>query len=207
MPGVVAIVDYGLSNLTCVRSACERIGYEAQIADSGKILSAAEKIILPGVGAFGDAMRNLRSRGLIDALNHAVIDGERPFLGICLGAQLICKDSEEFGSHEGLGWIDASVRRIDTAGQDLRIPHTGWDDIEVTNSCALLQGIAPETVFYYTHSYAVYPRDESVVVAYCSYGSRLAAIMKKGNIYATQFHPEKSQKIGLDLLRNFLTLR
>ena len=150
------IVDYGLSNLTCVKSAVERLGYETFIATRGSDVAEVEKIILPGVGAYGDAMRNLRDTGLFDALNEQVILKKVPFLGICLGAQLICSNSDEFGMHEGLGWIDA-FRKINTNGENISVPHTGWDDIElVRDDCPLLHNIESDSLFYYTHSHAIY---------------------------------------------------
>ncbi|MGE3626556.1 MAG: imidazole glycerol phosphate synthase subunit HisH [Hyphomicrobiales bacterium] len=203
---MISIVDYGLSNLACVASACAYLGYEARIVETGDGLEGSERIILPGVGAFGDAMRNLGERGLIPALNKSVVEDRVPFLGICLGAQLICRDSDEFGMHEGLGWLDVPVRRVDTLGEKLRVPHTGWDNIEILRESPLLDGIPPDSLFYFTHSHAAYPAGEDSVVATCAYGRPLAAVLQERNIFATQFHPEKSQKIGLELLSNFLKL-
>ena len=203
---MIAIVDYGLSNLTCVVSACRRLGFDPQVVTTGDQIGDASKVILPGVGAFGDAMANLSERGFVGPLDDAVLRERKPFLGICLGAQLICRSSDEFGRHEGLGWIDADVQRIDTRGESLRVPHSGWDDIEIIRDCALLADIEPGSLFYYTHSHAVYANDEQVVSAYCVYGAEFVSIMCKDNVFATQFHPEKSQKMGLKLLDNFLSL-
>lgn len=203
---MIAIVDYGLSNLTCVVSACRRLGFEPKVVADGGCLAGTRKIILPGVGAFGDAMRNLRRRRLESALNDLVLGRKIPYLGICLGAQLVCRSSDEFGSHEGLGWIDAEVRRIDTAGAGLRVPHCGWDDIDIIRDGLLLKDVEIGSLFYYAHSHAIYAQDQADVVANCEYGTRFVAIMQKDNIYTTQFHPEKSQKMGLAVLDNFLSL-
>ncbi|WP_418502590.1 imidazole glycerol phosphate synthase subunit HisH [Flagellimonas sp.] len=202
----VAIVDYGLSNLSCVKSACERLGHTAMVVSEGEDLLSAKKVILPGVGAFGDAMRNLEERGLRDVLDVLVSAEKIPFLGICLGAQLICKESDEYGHSAGLGWIDAKVRSLDTGSGRFRVPHSGWDDIVVKRDCPLLREIEDASLFYYTHSHAIYDAPECNVVSICDYGTEFVSIMQKDNIYATQFHPEKSQKMGLKLLENFLGL-
>lgn len=203
---MIGIVDYGLSNLTCVEAAVRRFGFETEIGSRPDMLDRADKIILPGVGAFGDAMRNLRQSGMTEALDRHVRQKRKPFLGICLGAQLICRDSDEHGHHEGLGWIDASVRRI-AAEAPLRIPHVGWDDLRMQPHAKslLFENIPADALFYFTHSHAIYPSSGEVVTAYCEYGQRFAAaVQTDGNIHATQFHPEKSQRYGLALLENFL---
>lgn len=203
---MISIIDYGLSNLSCVLSAVQRLGFEATIAKDGSEIASASMIILPGVGAFGDAMGNLRERNFVGPLNEAVQERKVPFLGICLGAQLICTSSDEFGNHDGLGWIDADVREIEATDQNLRVPHTGWDEIEIVHDSSVMQDIQADSLFYYNHSHAIYPNSQSNVVAYCDYGERFASILQKDNIFATQFHPEKSQKTGLELLKNILKL-
>ncbi|WP_348657805.1 imidazole glycerol phosphate synthase subunit HisH [uncultured Thalassospira sp.] len=202
----IAIVDYGLSNLSCVRSACHRLGYGSTVVSEGGKLHAFDKVILPGVGAFGDAMRNLNDQGLTDALNESVVGKGVPFLGICLGAQLTCSESDEFGYSKGLGWFDAKVRAIDTAHQILRVPHSGWDETQIKQSSPILKNIDEDSLFYFTHSHAIYDLNEDHAVSVCDYGTEFVAVMQKENIFATQFHPEKSQRMGLKLLDNFLRL-
>ena len=204
MSNMIGIVDYGLSNLTCVAAAVERVGFDAGVGKDPDLVRRADKIILPGVGAVGDAMKNLRDYGLIEPLNEAVATQGKPFLGICLGAQLVARESDEFGRHAGLGWIDATVRRIEPDENGLRVPHTGWDDVDRVKACVLFDDIPDDALFYYTHSHGIYCVDEDAIVGVCEYGQAITAAVQQGNIYATQFHPEKSQKHGLTLLENFL---
>jgi len=203
---IVGIVDYGRGNLMSVVSAVRRAGHEPVVGNRPEIVEQADRIILPGVGAFGEAMNQLRGLGLVDALNMYVRDGGKPYLGICVGAQIVTKESDEFGRFEGLGWIDAEVRRLDGALQDVRIPHTGWDDVIQMKSTSLFTGIQDREVFYYNHSHAIYCTDESLVIARSDYAGGFDAVLKKGRIYATLFHPEKSQRAGLQLIENFLNV-
>ncbi|MFA5087944.1 MAG: imidazole glycerol phosphate synthase subunit HisH [Candidatus Omnitrophota bacterium] len=200
---MIAIVDYGLSNLKSVAAAVEKVGFSGVITGDSEDLRRAEKIILPGVGAFGDGMRNLKQRGLAEVLNELVLQARKPILGICLGAQLLCRESSEFGQHPGLGWLDASVVKL-PPGDDLRVPHVGWNAVKQTRPCALFADVPDETLFYFVHSYYIQCADREIVAGECCYGIPFAAALQKGNIYATQFHPEKSQLFGLKVLRNFL---
>jgi imidazole glycerol-phosphate synthase subunit HisH len=202
----IGIVDYGLSNLACVRSAVERLGYEAVVGSTPKLIKDADKVILPGVGAYRDAMQNLNQLDLMNVLIDEVIDNGKPFLGICLGAQLLAKDSDEFGGCEGLGWIDAHVRKLEPGKTGLRVPHTGWDDVEQLTQSILFDGLDKGALFYYTHSHGIFCEDDRVIAGTCDYGQKIVSVVQYGNIFATQFHPEKSQKDGLKLLDNFLRL-
>lgn len=166
-------------------------------------LSKVDKIVLPGVGAFGMGMKHLTDMGMVDALNQEVLVNRKPFLGICLGMQLICKESFEFGHFDGLGWVDASVRKL-KAAPGLAIPHVGWDDLKIKRQNCLLRGENgrfPDV--YFVHSYYADPVDPGVVTAVCDYGMEFPAAIEKDNIFAVQFHPEKSQKAGLDMLKEF----
>lgn len=204
---MIVIVDYKLSNLNAVLSAVKFLGYKAEITNEISKIKKATKIILPGVGAFGDAMKNLNNLGLINILNEQVLEKKIPFLGICVGAQLICKNSDEFGFHNGLGWIDAYVKKISVDNSMLRLPHTGWDELEIKNKISIFDGIKQnDHLFYYNHSHAIYSISQKNVVATCNYGHEFVSVVNKENIYATQFHPEKSQKAGLIILKNFLRI-
>jgi imidazole glycerol-phosphate synthase subunit HisH len=200
----VAIIDYGMGNLVSVAGAVERLGHVPVITSDARKLDDADRLILPGVGAFGDAMDNLRRRGLVDALQAIVVEKAKPILGICLGAQLLAKDSEEFGHHEGLNWIDASVRRITPSDPKIRVPHVGWNDCDKRRDSVLMRDVPEDALFYYVHSYCIVPNRRDEVVAECDYGMRFAAVLERGNMFATQFHPEKSQRHGLTVLRNFI---
>ena len=200
---MIAIIDYGLSNLKSVAAAVEKVGFEAVVTSDLKELGSAEKLILPGVGAFGDGIRNLRERGLDDILETLVLKEKKPILGICLGAQLLCCESFEFGHHQGLGWIDASVVRLEPGG-DLRVPHVGWNAVKQIRECPLFEDVPDETLFYFVHSYHMQCRNAENSVGECRYGIPFTAVIQQGNVYATQFHPEKSQMFGLKLLKNFL---
>jgi imidazole glycerol-phosphate synthase subunit HisH len=200
---MIAIVDYGLSNLKSVAAAVEKVGFEGVVTGNPDELKKAEKLILPGVGAFGDGIHNLRERGLVDVLTRLVVEEKKPILGICLGAQLLCRDSFEFGHHEGLGWIDASVVRLEPR-DDLRVPHVGWNAVKKTGESALFEDVPDETLFYFVHSYRIRCNNPANSVGECRYGIPFTAILQQGNIYATQFHPEKSQMFGLKLLQNYL---
>jgi glutamine amidotransferase len=200
----VAIIDYGLGNLRSVAGAVERLGDTPVITHDVDELARADKLILPGVGAFGDGMRNLHERGLVEPLTQLVKEEGKPVLGLCLGMQLLARESEEFGHHRGLAWLDAVVRRIPQNG--LRVPHVGWNEVHRTSESRLLSGVSEEPLFYFVHSYYVQPDDAAVVTGVCEYGISMAATVEVGNVYGTQFHPEKSQRDGLTLLANFLAV-
>ena len=200
----VVIVDYGLGNLRSVAGAVERLGHDVAVSADPAVVSAAAKLILPGVGAFGDGMRNLRESGLIPVLSEAVHGRGVPILGICLGAQLMANESDEFGRHAGLGWIDASVTRIVPVDPSLRVPHVGWNALRRTRDDRLLADVPDGSWFYFVHSYHIRCHDRAAVVAETDYGEPLVAVFSRGHICGTQFHPEKSQSHGLRLLGNFL---
>ena len=198
---MIAVVDYGMGNLRSVERALAAIGQRSVITSDHDQLREAERIVLPGVGAFGAAMQRLRTSGIAGVLDGLVRDEGKPLLGICLGMQLVCRESHEHGHHEGLGWIDATVRRFELAeDQRLRIPHIGWNDVTGRNGSTVLPDGG---VFYFVHSYYADCDDPSDVSATCRYGIEFAACLERGNVMATQFHPEKSQDDGLALLRRF----
>jgi glutamine amidotransferase len=199
----VAIVDYGLGNLRSVAGAVTRLGHEPVVTSDPAELERADKLILPGVGAFGDGMRNLRERGLVEPLNRLVLEEQRPILGLCLGAQLLGRRSEEFGDHEGLGWLDVVARRI-PAGNGLRVPHVGWNELRQVRESRLFAGIENGALFYYVHSFHLVAGDVELVKGETDYGGALTAVVGRDNIFGTQFHPEKSQRDGLQLLGNFI---
>lgn len=201
---MIAIINYGLGNLRSVAGAIERLGYTPVITNEKETIRQADKLVLPGVGAFGDGIKNLKSLGLESFLTDLVCLHKKPVLGICLGFQLMAKDSDEFGYHEGLGWIDASVKRLDS-GNGLRVPHVGWNDLFHTGD-SILTNIPETALFYYTHSYHVVCKNRRIIIGECNYGINFCAAIQLENIVATQFHPEKSQYWGLQFLDNFLRM-
>jgi imidazole glycerol-phosphate synthase subunit HisH len=201
---MIGIVDYGLGNLASVAGAVEKLGFDPVISTNAEVLGRAEKLILPGVGAFGDGMRKLVERGLVAPLTRLVCEDHRPILGICLGFQLFAEESEEFGCHAGLGWLPARVRRLAPQDPTVRIPHVGWNGLLQQRDTILFAELEPDSVFYYVHSYVLESRDPELVIGACDYGETFASVIQSGNIYGTQFHPEKSQRAGLKLLGNFL---
>ena len=200
----VVVVDYGLGNLRSVAGAVERLGCDVVVSNRPDEVARAERLILPGVGAFGDGMRNLRESGMREALDTAVRGRGTPILGICLGAELMACDSDEFGRHEGLGWIDATVTRLAPADRSLAIPHVGWNAVHRRRDDALLADVPDDAWFYFVHSYHIACRDAEAIVAEADYGGPVLAALHVDNIFGTQFHPEKSQRHGLTVLRNFL---
>jgi len=200
---VIAIVDYGRGNLGSVEKAFERLGLRALVTQDAAAVDGADAVVLPGDGAFHDAMTNLADLGLMDALRRA-LDGRRPFLGICLGYQLLFTASEEFGQGRGLDVIPGVVRRFPPGR---KIPHMGWNQVSHGGRLRLFAGVPEDASFYFVHSYypVVEARDD-LKVAWCDYGIRFAAALERGALWATQFHPEKSQRWGLRLLENFAAL-
>jgi len=208
----VAIVDYGSGNLRSAAKAFERAAREHEIAatiavtDDPRAIAAADRIVLPGVGAFGDCRAGLDARpGVIPAMQDAVARG-RPFLGICVGMQLLATRGIEFGVHEGLGWIEGEVRRLEPSDPALKVPHMGWNTLSLPRGHSLLSGIAAGAHAYFVHSYHFVPvhAAEGCVVATTDYGGAVVAVVARRNVAGTQFHPEKSQAIGLRLIANFL---
>jgi imidazole glycerol-phosphate synthase subunit HisH len=197
------IVDYGMNNLRSVERALAAVGGEAKISGDPEVVRGSRRLVLPGVGAFGDAMRVLGKTGLDRAICEAV-NGGAPTLGLCLGFQLLFTESEEFGVHRGLGLIPGRVRRFD--GPSLHVPHVGWNQVEEIKPDPLLEGIPEGTYFYFVHSYFVEPGDPSAILARTDYGHLFCSIGRQGNICGAQFHPEKSQESGRRLLHNFLKL-
>jgi glutamine amidotransferase len=198
---MIAIIDYQMGNLRSVQKAFERVGHAAAITSDPRTLAAADKLVLPGVGAFADAIAELRRRELVEPIR-AAIEADKPFLGICLGLQLLFDVSYEDGEHEGLGVIRGEVRRFDVP-REYKVPHMGWNTVDVRRPSPLLKGIEPGAHFYFVHSYYVAPADASVVALEASYPEPFCAAIARGRLFATQFHPEKSQSAGLQLLRNF----
>jgi glutamine amidotransferase len=199
---MIAIVDYGRGNLGSVEKAFERLGLEATVTQEGRVVDAADAVVLPGDGAFHDAMANLGALALLPALRRA-LDGRRPFLGICLGYQLLFSASEEFGDGRGLDVVPGVVRRFPPGR---KIPHMGWNQVRHDGWLRLFEGIPEDAYFYFVHSYYPVLADADAGVAWCEYGLRFAAAIERGPICATQFHPEKSQRWGLRLLENFAAL-
>ena len=196
---MIAVVDYGRGNLGSVEKAFSRIGMAAVVTADPAAVADAEAVVLPGDGAFQDAMANLQALGLLDPLRGCLDEG-RPFLGICLGYQLLFTESEEFGQGKGLDVIPGVVRRF-PAG--LKVPHMGWNQVEHRGDLALFDGIPSGADFYFVHSYYPETADSSLRVAGCTYGVTFPAAVERGTLFATQFHPEKSQRWGLKLLENF----
>jgi glutamine amidotransferase len=197
------IIDYGMGNLRSVEKALESVGGRPRISADTNDVRKAERLILPGVGAFGDAMENLRRRGMDDAIREAVQAGV-PLLGLCLGLQLLFTHSEEFGSHQGLDLIPGNVRRF--TGADLRVPHIGWNQVEDIQPNPLLEGIADGSYFYFVHSLYVEPENSADILSQTEYGIRFCSIACRNKVWGAQFHPEKSQDNGKRLLKNFLAI-
>jgi imidazole glycerol-phosphate synthase subunit HisH len=202
---MITIVDYGVGNLASVRNMLRRAGSDSVLATTRQQVLQAEKLILPGVGAFDYAARRLRESGLVEPLEERVLAAGVPLLGICLGFQLLTHRSEE-GTEAGLGWLDAATVRFDTTKQSSghRIPHMGWTEVEFSPPSRLFSAMPTEPRFYFVHSYHVTTDSQDQVVATASYGYRFAAAMERGNILGVQFHPEKSHNFGLRLLQNFV---
>lgn len=202
---MVVVIDYDMGNLFSVKNALEAIGAEVVISKNPEDLKKASQIILPGVGAFPDGMKNLKELGIIPALEEEVLKKKKPFLGICLGSQLLASEGEEHGLTPGLGWIRGRVRRFKVDERQFRVPHIGWNDVSPVSESTLFKGI-DSNIFYFVHSYFIVPENPEVVSATCDYGEKFTVAMEKGNIFGVQFHPEKSQKSGLKLLKKFLNL-
>ncbi len=201
----IAIVDYQMGNLRSVQKALEHVGYAATVTSDPRVVAVADKIIVPGVGAFGDAVRELKARELVEPIVEA-IQRDKPFLGICLGFQMLFELGLEGGEHAGLGVLPGSVERFPRSA-DLKVPHMGWNQVIIDKpDCPLLIGIAEDAYFYFVHSYFVRPADDTVRWLDCDYGIRFCAAIWRKNLFATQFHPEKSQKDGLRILKNFAEL-
>lgn len=196
---MIAIVDYGMGNLASVSNALQKIGCETFITTDPEAIVSADKVLLPGVGAFADAIKLLRDRG-IDGSLHEVVKRQIPLLGICLGMQLLFTESYENGIYKGLDIIPGTVEKFVI---DHKVPHMGWNNIVIAPQSKLLQGIPNGSYFYFVHSYYVVPNDPASIAASCHYGIDFCCAVEKGKVFATQFHPEKSTEVGLKILKNF----
>jgi imidazole glycerol-phosphate synthase subunit HisH len=199
---LIAIVDYGMGNLRSVQKAFEKIGATARVVPFPRDIENARGIVLPGVGAFGQAMENLRAIGWIDPLRDACARGV-PFIGICLGMQLLFESSEEMGQHEGLGILRGEVKRF---SGELKVPQMGWNQIHIQRSSPLLRDVAEGSYAFFVHSYYCAPRDSDIILATTEYGIEFASMVGRGNVFGAQFHPEKSQSVGLKMLENFAAM-
>jgi glutamine amidotransferase len=205
---MIALVDYGMGNLQSVANALESLGRPATVTAGPEDLRRASGIILPGVGAFGDGMRNLRASGMVDALNETVLQRGTPFLGLCLGMQFLAARGEENGVHEGLGWIPGTVQRLIPPDRRFKVPHMGWNEVRIRRKDALLEGLDDRPVFYFVHGYHFVPDSSAAdaVTSTCWHGVEIVATVGRDNVFGVQFHPEKSQRDGVRLLENFLSL-
>ena len=203
---MIGIVNYGMGNLLSVYNALDFIGANVEICNTPKELINKEKIVLPGVGSFKSCMSNLVDRGFYETLDKLVMNEKRPILGICLGMQLMADKSFEGGEHKGFGWIDGDVVPINSQNSKLKIPHVGWNSINIKSENRLLNGLPENSDVYFVHSYHMKCKNNSNVIATCEYGDQLTASICKENIYGTQFHPEKSQEHGIRILENFCSI-
>jgi len=196
---MIAIIDYGMGNLRSVEKGFLKVGVDARVVTDPKAVDASHAVVLPGVGAFRDCMRNLEAASLIEAITKAIRKG-KPYLGICLGLQVLFTESEEFGIHKGLDILKGKVVRFQV---DLKVPHMGWNNVKILKRPPIFDGIEDESFFYFVHSYYVAPDDSDAVATTTEYGLTFTSMVWKENIFATQFHPEKSQETGLKILKNF----
>ena len=201
---MIAIIDYGMGNIHSVNKALQLLGAQTKITNNPKEIRSADKAVLPGVGAFDDAMAELKKQGLIAEIKDFVKNG-KPLLGICLGVQLFFEESEEAKKEKGLGLLKGEVKRFEHKF-GLKVPHMGWNQIKVTSQCPLFNGIVDGSYVYFAHSYYPLPKEQAVTAATCDYGGEFTAAVSKNNLYGVQFHPEKSQKVGLNILENFVKL-
>ena len=200
---MIAIIDYGMGNLFSVEKAFKKLGADVLVTSDKNIIANAEKAVLPGVGAFGDCMKNLQEYQLIDAIKDYASSG-KPLLGICLGLQLMFEQSAESHGIKGLGIFKGTVKKINAPA--LKIPHMGWNDLCLGTSTPLLNGLPLNPYVYFVHSYQAVPEDEKIITAYCMYGEKVTAAVGRENVQAVQFHPEKSSNVGMRILQNFVEL-
>ena len=201
---MIAIIDYDAGNIKSVEKALQKLNAEVVITKDAEEILQADKVILPGVGAFGDTMANLKKYGL-DKVIHQVVEKGTPFLGICLGLQLLFERSDETPGAIGLGVLEGEVLRIPDK-DNLKIPHMGWNSLHLQNQGRLFQGISEQSYVYFVHSYYLKAKDEDIVKTTTDYGVNIHASVEKGNVFACQFHPEKSSEVGLQILKNFVEL-
>lgn len=201
---MLLVIDYGLGNLVSVKNMFKKLGVPTVISDKVSEIESAEKLILPGVGAYDNGMNLIKQKGLIDVLNKRVLVDKTPILGICLGMQLLTKSSEE-GKEKGLGWIDADTVKFNFSDKSLKIPHMGWNYVQVKKENKLISSQGKHR-FYFVHSYYVKCHNPNDIIATCDYGTEFTCMLNRDNIYGAQFHPEKSLKFGMEVLNNFSKL-
>ena len=201
---MIAMIDYDAGNIKSVEKALQKLGADVVITKEPEVILAAEKVILPGVGAFGDAMHNLHKFGLVEVI-HQVVEKGTPFLGICLGLQLLFERSDESPEAEGLGILKGEILRIPEA-EGLKIPHMGWNSLHLQNNGRLFKGLKEEDYVYFVHSYYLKAEEQDIVKATTDYSVNIHASVEKDNVFACQFHPEKSSDVGMQILKNFIEL-
>jgi imidazole glycerol-phosphate synthase subunit HisH len=203
---IIALIEYGMGNIQSVRNALECVGAEVRVTSRKEDLVAAGGIVIPGVGAFADGIRNLTRMGVIETLREEVLTKKKPFLGICLGMQFLAEVSFEFGETAGLGFIPGKIVRLQPDDRKkFKIPHMGWNNVEVTRPASIFAGVSDDPVFYFVHSYH-FETDRAYISAICRHGQDVTAAVSRENIHGVQFHPEKSQGIGLKVLENFCAI-
>jgi glutamine amidotransferase len=204
----VALVDYNMGNIQSIRNALNVFTEHVEVVSEGGEIGTPDAIVVPGVGSFAEGMNNFRERDLVAPLTELSVDGDTPFLGICLGMEFLAQDSTEQGKHDGLGWIPGKIRRIDTGDDDFRTPHMGWNKLQLSDNqeTVLFQNFDGGESVYFVHSYQLDPQttDENIITATTSHGCEITAAVKSENIFGTQFHPEKSQDVGLKIIENFV---
>lgn len=201
---MVGVIDYGMGNLFSVHHALEMVGAVVRICRHPGELDDAERIVLPGVGAFRDCIANLEMKGFVEALERSVLEKGKPLFGICLGMQVLARKSFEGGEYKGFGWFEADVVRLAPGDPSWRVPQIGWNDVEYRSDSPLFNGVPSRPDFYFVHSYYMKCDEQNDIDAVCDYGGPVTAAVRKNNVFATQFHPEKSQDYGLKILENFL---
>ncbi|MBR4891471.1 MAG: imidazole glycerol phosphate synthase subunit HisH [Clostridia bacterium] len=201
---MIAIIDYGAGNLQSVKKAFDFIGAESVITDNPEVINACDRILLPGVGSFGDAMDSMHKSGLVETVKQNALSG-KPFLGICLGLQLLFEESEESPGVKGLGIFKGKIKKF-SSDMGLKIPHIGWNSLEIKQNDTLFKNIPENSYVYFVHSYYLHAEDENDIATVTNYGIDFHSAVGKNNIFATQFHPEKSGDVGLQILRNFASM-